>query len=151
MLKRGCHHSSVVSSVPSILLPWVRVPITPSMLSHLYCAIFVFAMWKRTKINKKKLGLAHFLTKYNFVKIVLRKIGVASTKDRKRMFKNRQIGIWQLVASKWLAQWSTWVLCRNILVKLTSHLSSDFFAWTTILRPLLEVVWWFKQRRYTFL
>ena len=30
--KVGCRHSSVDSSVPSILPPWVRVPSTPSML-----------------------------------------------------------------------------------------------------------------------
>ena len=28
----GCHRSSVDSSVPSIQLPWVRIPCTPSMI-----------------------------------------------------------------------------------------------------------------------
>ena len=31
---RGCHHSSVDSSVPSNLPTWVRLPSTPSMLNQ---------------------------------------------------------------------------------------------------------------------
>ena len=32
----GCRHSSVDSSAPTILLPWVRIPSTPSTLYSIY-------------------------------------------------------------------------------------------------------------------
>ena len=59
----GCNYSSVDSSTPSILLPWVWVPSTPNMLFQ----FILFKLYichlnlnvKRTKINKKWLGLAH--------------------------------------------------------------------------------------------
>ena len=59
LYKISGHHSSVVLSVPTILRPRVRIPSTPSML------FFNLYRWnciwneKRTKINKKRPGLAH--------------------------------------------------------------------------------------------
>ena len=55
----GGRHSSVVLSAPTILWPWVRIPSTPSNL--LSVCIICNCNEKRTKINKKRLGLAHFL------------------------------------------------------------------------------------------
>ena len=52
----GGRHSSVVSSAPTILQPRVQIPSSPSML-------FSICIEKRTKINKKRSGLAHFLKK----------------------------------------------------------------------------------------
>ena len=61
---QGCRHSSVDSSVPSILPPRVRVPSTPSMLFQLilFKLYICHLNWnvKRTKIYKKRPGLAHF-------------------------------------------------------------------------------------------
>ena len=59
----GFRHSSVDSSVPSILLPRVWLPSTPSMLlSFIVKFVHILSMWceKRTKINKKRPSLAHF-------------------------------------------------------------------------------------------
>ena len=52
--------SSVVLSAPTILWPRVRIPSTPSMLFSICIEI---VMRKRTKIKKKRPGLAHFLKK----------------------------------------------------------------------------------------
>ena len=62
MYKLGCRHSSVDSSAPSIRLPRVRVPSTPSMLFSIYICHLNWNV-KRTKINKKRPGLAHFKKK----------------------------------------------------------------------------------------
>ena len=50
-------HSSVDSSVPSILPPWVWVPSSPSMILTIYIDL---CHVDKTKINKKRPGLAHF-------------------------------------------------------------------------------------------
>ena len=56
----GCH-SSVVSSAPTILRARVQIPSTPSMVFlNLY---YWNCIEKITKINKKRLGLAHFFLK----------------------------------------------------------------------------------------
>ena len=50
---RGWRHSSVDSSAPTIQLPWVRVPSTPSYAFIIYsqiCALGICHV-KRTKIN----------------------------------------------------------------------------------------------------
>ena len=68
---KGCRHSLVDLSAPSILLPQVQLPSTPSILLS-FIIIFVLYLSlqceTRTKINKKRLGLGHFfikeLTKY---------------------------------------------------------------------------------------
>ena len=57
--KLGCRHSSPDLSVPSILLPQVRVPSTPSLLLSFKVFVLFFCHVKRTKINKKRMGLAH--------------------------------------------------------------------------------------------
>ena len=46
----GCRHSSVDSSAPSILLPRVQVPSTPSMFLSIYIDL---CHEEKTKINKK--------------------------------------------------------------------------------------------------
>ena len=54
----GVPPQHVDSSAPTILPQWVRVPSTPSML----LSFIVFVLYwhvKRTKINKKRPGLAH--------------------------------------------------------------------------------------------
>ena len=63
----GCCHSSVDSSAPSIMLPQVRVPSTPSMLFSIYIKFKLYNCnlnWnvKRTNINKKR-PIGPFLTK----------------------------------------------------------------------------------------
>ena len=57
--KLGCHHCSVDSSAPTILLPPVRVPSTLSMLLSLQSNLCYICHVKRTKITKKRPGLAH--------------------------------------------------------------------------------------------
>ena len=52
MKTKGARHSSLVLSTPTILQPRVRIPTTPSML-------FSNCNEKRTKINKKRPGLAY--------------------------------------------------------------------------------------------
>ena len=58
-------YNSVDTFAPTILQPWVWVPSTPSMLYHLQYICHV----KRTKINKKRPGLAHLKTKQNLLSI----------------------------------------------------------------------------------
>ena len=62
---RGCRHSSVDSSALSVLSPQVLVPSTPSTLFQfiLFKLYICHLNWnmKRTKINKKRPGLAHLL------------------------------------------------------------------------------------------
>ena len=61
-------HSSVVSSAPTILRPWVQILSTPSTLFSI-CIVIVTR--KRTKINKKRPGLAHFFLKKHKCKILI--------------------------------------------------------------------------------
>ena len=58
--KLECRHSSVDLSEPTILLPRARFPSTPSMLfsSIVKFVLQVFVV-KRTKLNKKRSGVAH--------------------------------------------------------------------------------------------
>ena len=51
-------HSFVVSSAPTILQPWVRIPSTPSTLFSI-CDV------KKTKINEKEVGFGPYLKKWN--------------------------------------------------------------------------------------
>ena len=64
----GCRHSSVNSSAPSILLPRVWDPSTPSTLFQfiLFKLYICHLNWneKRTELNKKRPRLAHFLKKF---------------------------------------------------------------------------------------
>ena len=58
----GCRHSSVEQSAPTILPPRVRIPSKPSkLLFHLQSNLcyICHCIVKRTKINKKRPGLAH--------------------------------------------------------------------------------------------
>ena len=56
----GGRHYPVVSSVPTILRPWVQIPSTPSTLFSICIEIVTR---KERKINKKRPGLAHFFLK----------------------------------------------------------------------------------------
>ena len=56
-VQKGCHHSSVDSSAPSILQPRVQVPWTPSTLFfNLHCSNCLLAIWigMWKKENKQK-------------------------------------------------------------------------------------------------
>ena len=60
-----CCHSSGDSSVSSILLPWVQVPSTPTMLlsfivQFMLC-LFVFELWKERKNKQKEAAFRPFL------------------------------------------------------------------------------------------
>ena len=72
---QGCRHSSVDSSAPSILPPWVRVPSTPSMLFfNVYSSNFIFVNWIRMRKEwkcKKRPGLAHFLKWRSIVNVCI--------------------------------------------------------------------------------
>ena len=62
--KNGCRHSSVDSSAPTILLPWVWVPSTPStLLSFIVKFVLYFFHVKRTKVRKKEAGFRPFFKK----------------------------------------------------------------------------------------
>ena len=50
--REGCRHSSVVSSVPTILPPWIRVQSTPSTL--LSFVVFVLFLPCEKDENKPK-------------------------------------------------------------------------------------------------
>ena len=53
---RGCRHSSVDSSAPTILPPWVRVPSTPSFI------VFVlYFLCEKNEKEQKEAGLGPFL------------------------------------------------------------------------------------------
>ena len=57
----GCCHSSVDSSVPTILPPQVRVPSTPSTLLSFIVKLVPYLSREKNEINNKRPGLAHFL------------------------------------------------------------------------------------------
>ena len=59
----GCCHSSVDSSVPTILPPQVRVPSTPSTLLSFIVKLVPYLSREKNEINKKRPGLAHFFFK----------------------------------------------------------------------------------------
>ena len=59
----GCRHSSVDSSAPTILPPWVRFPSTPTMLLSFIVKFVLYLSCENNEINKKRPGLAHFLEK----------------------------------------------------------------------------------------
>ena len=62
----GCCHSSVDLSAPSILLPRVRLPGTPSLLLSFTVKFVLYLSLQcvgRRKIKKKRPGLAHFFYK----------------------------------------------------------------------------------------
>ena len=59
----GCCHSSVDSSAPSILLPWVWLPSMPSTLFSFMVKFFLYLSVqceKRMKTNKKEAGFGPF-------------------------------------------------------------------------------------------
>ena len=69
----GCRHSSVVSSVPTILLPRVRVPSTPSTLLSLVVKFVLYLSIENNEyIQKKRPGLVHFSKKIvlSFTKVI---------------------------------------------------------------------------------
>ena len=58
----GCRHCSVDSSVPTILLPRVRVPcIPPMLLSFIVKFVLYLSCEKNIQINKKRPGLVHLI------------------------------------------------------------------------------------------
>ena len=57
---RGCSHSSVDSSAPSILLPQVLIPSTPSMF---FKFLFDLCRVEKTKIKEKEAGIGSFFLK----------------------------------------------------------------------------------------
>ena len=70
---KGCRHSSVDSSAPSILPPWVHVPSTPYTLFQfiLFKLYICYLIWnvKRTKNkNIKRPGLTHLKKILEFIK-----------------------------------------------------------------------------------
>ena len=67
--KSGCRRSSVDYSAPTILPPWLRVPITPFTLLSFIVKFVLYFFVKRTKINKKRRGFAHFLKKIRLLEI----------------------------------------------------------------------------------
>ena len=62
----GCCHSSVDSSAPSILRPWVRVSSPPSTLLSIY---IWFVSCRKDENKLRRPGLAHFLAKVYHWKI----------------------------------------------------------------------------------
>ena len=58
-IRKGCCHSLVYLSVPTIWEPRVRVPSTPSSLSFILKFV-LYLSCEKTKINNKRPGLAHF-------------------------------------------------------------------------------------------
>ena len=63
----SCRHSSVDSSAPSILLPRVRVPSTPSTLFSIYSVQIVNLSFEleseKYEIKQKEAGLGPFFKK----------------------------------------------------------------------------------------
>ena len=87
-IHRTTFDSSVDSSAPTILQLRVRVPSIPSMLTiySQICAIFCHV--KRTKINKRRPGLAHFYIKHFPTQSNL---GLFKTTQREEIFLNGPI------------------------------------------------------------
>ena len=63
--KLGCRHSSVDSSVPTILLPWVQIPNKPSMLLFFIVKFVLYlSCEKNENKTKKESGFGRFLKKH---------------------------------------------------------------------------------------
>ena len=56
----GCRHSLVDSSAPTILLPWVRVPSTPSTLLS-FLVFVVYLPCENNENKQKDVGFGQFL------------------------------------------------------------------------------------------
>ena len=66
----GCRHSSVDSSVPTILLPWVRVPNTPTTL--LSFIVFVpYLSCVKNENKQKEAGIGPYLKKPIFTDLAI--------------------------------------------------------------------------------
>ena len=61
-MRQGCHHSSVDLSAPTVLLPRFKSQAHHLRFLHLQYLCYIWYV-KRTKINKKRPCLAHFLKK----------------------------------------------------------------------------------------
>ena len=61
-----CCHSSLDSSVPTILLPQDRVPSTPSTLLS-FIVFMIYLSCEKDENKQKEAGLAHFKKKMNKV------------------------------------------------------------------------------------
>ena len=106
----GCRHSSVVSSAPTILFPWVQILSTPSTL---FFNLYWNCNKKKTKKNKKRPGLAH-LKKTIYV--------CGKNAKRKRQAKNTNVNQPYVYAS---------MGCRHSSV--VSSAPTILFPWVQIL------------------
>ena len=73
LLLQSIRHCSVVSSAPTILRPWVRIPSTPSTYAFfsLNCWNWNCICWneKRMKINEKEAGIGRYFKNIFFIDI----------------------------------------------------------------------------------
>ena len=73
----GCCHSSVDSSAPTILQPWVQVPAHHLCFYHLQSNLCYICLLKRTEINEKEAGfLPFFKNLCSSVTLCLRSTGL---------------------------------------------------------------------------
>ena len=97
---RGCrHHSSVDLSVPSILTSQVQVPSSPSTLFSIYIHL---CHVKKTKINKKRTGLAH-------LKTIITNKGLRDRRKSRLALKPR-------IANFWSFSWRRWMWTAIVIV-----------------------------------
>ena len=55
-VQKGCHHSSVDSSAPTILPPWVRVPSTPYMFLSFIVKFVLYLSYEKNENKQKEAG-----------------------------------------------------------------------------------------------
>ena len=92
------HHSSVVSSAPTILQPWVRIPSTPSML---FFNLYWNCNEKRTKINKQEAEIGPFLKRLSPFKYFLSEIRIR-VKQILLLVDHWTVSVYQIVSSLYL-------------------------------------------------
>ena len=116
----GCHHSSVDSSVPSILPSRVWLPSMPSMLfSFIVKFVLYLSMQceKRTKINKKEAGFGPIKKRLQMMMawIILK---IFSERSRGPGLKK-----WFMITWGW--GWSE-IMCRNLILLPKSDIKNQW-------------------------
>ena len=123
---KGCHHSSVDSSAPSILPPPVQLPSTPSMLfSFIVKFVLYLSMQceKRTKINKKEAGFGPIKKRLQMMMawIILK---IFSKRSRGPGLKK-----WFMITWGW--GWSE-IMCRNLILLPKSDIKNQWLDFSSI-------------------
>ena len=136
----GCRHSSVDLSAPSILLPRVWVPSTPSILFSIYKVQIVYLSLKleckKNKNKQKEAGIGPFFKqRTHFYHFHLgRRLGSCNWSQKRNFLKSPNVADKSLKLNfkkfffEWLRFWN-WSRCVPLLFcSISSQLGSNWSA-----------------------